>query len=964
LKLAGAIEPQDPALGKHPLDPAYYKQLVDLGFMPTKPHLTDFELAEKLNLALPQLAAVKAAVDSHDQVALEHALGDYLNTRIKPMTVVPTGKQASNAYYADQWLQPTITLGGPNYPVAGTASMDTFELGDDVDWYRGSERAFAELGNWVLIRAVGDAYAETGDPKYAAAMIRFVRSFYRTAGRPPAQRPKTWYGVYGPWRSLIAVARIVDDTFGKSESAPNGEQRYTMNTYRQIGAAPCVTDADRVVFLKIFYETGDYCYHLLDVHIAHNFEAQIVQGVVDVALRFPEFRASKAWLDRCALRQAENLRDCVLDDGGAYERTGYNIGYWCSALLEYPRLRDAGATMPAYYSRRMERLCQASAFLMSPTLRFPLFGVGDLSRYDEPMQESAEAFPQRADFRYLASEGRAGRPPASVTHVLPYTGWLTMRSDWSPQALYLALNFNGNPRVLTGHRDLASFSLWAYGQSLMTNPGTPEGYDFPEYRSYIAATIGSNAVVVDDASQDRRDNSGRLEAWHSLPASGPGFTYLTAFNGSYRGRGGDHRRSVLFLRSQPGYWIVIDRLQGDGKPHDYRWMGHFQPTALSIDEPSKTIATSPRDGKRLWVVPAQPAKLSLERGSGPLVTQESTGAQPPYHPTRAIGPYIALRQKTVSGPAVFAVLLYPSADLATAPTLRSLAVTQQGKPAPNHEAFGFRVQRSDMDDTIVQAISSGARRYSEREDVLETDAEAAYVRRRQGQLVEAACLAGRSLRLNGHTLIEAEPGILALHLRRNGNTLEIAAEGHGTIQVAPMQARQVRLNGSMVAARLVNGYYRLSAGRAGAVAINGLRVSTAAADLCKAVGVPLGFGEINKYLSHVKSAKDSLVPKGIPAVYQGPPNAIAIFWQTAEPADEVVEWRPEGTAWRRMVNPELATAHYYLLPDLIAGRRYQVRLSSRTPDGRVGIKQTTFVYAKPRQPAREAEVIKSVGPDQ
>src|SRR5205823_7251151 len=104
LALSRAIEPQDPSLGKYPLDPAYYKTLVEMGFLPTKPHISDFELAEKLNLDLPQLAGVKDAVAKKDQKALEQALGAYLNSRLPPMRVVPTGKPAPNAQLADQWL--------------------------------------------------------------------------------------------------------------------------------------------------------------------------------------------------------------------------------------------------------------------------------------------------------------------------------------------------------------------------------------------------------------------------------------------------------------------------------------------------------------------------------------------------------------------------------------------------------------------------------------------------------------------------------------------------------------------------------------------------------------------------------------------------------------------------------------------------------------------------------------------
>src|SRR5689334_16211062 len=107
-----AAEPQDPALGKYPLDPAYFKTLKQLGFLPSKPHISDLELARKLDLELPQLAAVKAAIAAKDNKALEKALGVYLNSRLRPLRVAVTGKPPPNARLADQWLGPKIVLGG------------------------------------------------------------------------------------------------------------------------------------------------------------------------------------------------------------------------------------------------------------------------------------------------------------------------------------------------------------------------------------------------------------------------------------------------------------------------------------------------------------------------------------------------------------------------------------------------------------------------------------------------------------------------------------------------------------------------------------------------------------------------------------------------------------------------------------------------------------------------------------
>src|SRR5436309_1161466 len=153
--------------------------------------------------------------------------------------------------------------------------------------------------------------------------------------------------------------------------------------------------------------------------------------------------------------------------------------------------------------------------------------------------------------------------PSSVTArlgcgVLPYTGWLTMRSDWSPNALYLAFNFNGNPRSQAGHYDQLSFGLWAFGRPWMTNPGSTTS-DGKEYTSWSGQTIGANTVMVDDVSQDRWDNSGRLETWEDLP----GLTYSSAASWAYRGLAGTHRRAILFLRSEPAYWLMVDRISGD-----------------------------------------------------------------------------------------------------------------------------------------------------------------------------------------------------------------------------------------------------------------------------------------------------------------------------------------------------------------------------------------------------------------
>src|ERR1051325_9755222 len=103
----------DPAFGGHAMNPEFLQRLIQNGYIPTRPPMSDLELAEKLNLNLPQLAEVKAAAAKKDAKALEQALGSYLNSRLRPVQVTATGKPAANAAQADKWLAPEITFPTP-----------------------------------------------------------------------------------------------------------------------------------------------------------------------------------------------------------------------------------------------------------------------------------------------------------------------------------------------------------------------------------------------------------------------------------------------------------------------------------------------------------------------------------------------------------------------------------------------------------------------------------------------------------------------------------------------------------------------------------------------------------------------------------------------------------------------------------------------------------------------------------
>jgi hypothetical protein len=421
--------------------------------------------------------------------------------------------------------------------------------------------------------------------------------------------------------------------------------------------------------------------------------------------------------------------------------------------------------------------------------------------------------------------------------------------------------------------------------------------------------------MVDDASQDRWDNSGRLQSW----ADFAGFTYCDFTNDAYRGLGGTHRRSVLFVRSNPAYWLISDRMAGDGKVHDYRWLGHFQPTQLKVDPTTKTVVTAAVEGKRLWLVPARPDSFNLEEGSGPMCTPEPTGVQPPYHPNRAIGPYVALRQKAVNGPASFAVMLYPADQAESSPAMQMLENS-------GDESVGLRVRRTGGDDFIIVSRSSELRIYGSAADEIQTDAEVALIRRSETKIDEFALTGGRVLRLAGKALIEAGPEVRAVNARFVGDGVEITARGRGAIRVATQSATRVSVNGAATNAEIKEGYTQLEIGKLGDVAVSELRFSAEPAARCRGSGVPVGYG----------------------GTFQGYEKSALAACTTDVPAAMTIAYRPkEGNEWRRALNPVPTTDHYYLLTDLEDGKEYEVRIDCRDAEGRSGSVTQIYSYREP-----------------
>mgnify|MGYP000106108160 CR=1 FL=1 len=174
-------------------------------------------------------------------------------------------------------------------------------------------------------------------------------------------------------------------------------------------------------------------------------------------------------------------------------------------------------------------------------------------------------------------------------------------------------------------------AVTAYGRNLITDNGpppyTPEFLEasqrdaFKEIREYFGeeSSLTSNTILVDMKSQRRREVPVPPRAAYDAPIDSRWLsseTYDLAESRYEDGYGRPtpikvrHYRQAIFLRKH-GFWLLTDRLVGDGQPHEYQQQWHFPPphTQWNISSPGfldEQVVTDARSGCIRTVDPGAP----------------------------------------------------------------------------------------------------------------------------------------------------------------------------------------------------------------------------------------------------------------------------------------------------------------------------------------------------------------------
>lgn len=185
---------------------------------------------------------------------------------------------------------------------------------------------------------------------------------------------------------------------------------------------------------------------------------------------------------------------------------------------------------------------------------------------------------------YMDTSGAATEPDFT-SRVLPDAGSAVFRSGWDREARWLLLLAEAGSarKTLHDHVDGTSFSMAAYGEYLLMDPGYYKPEDFDNART--SAAEAHNVVLVDGEGAPAKGlltNFGDADAFIENPFESASFSYVEAHQ-TYQQA--DFERSVIFVRDR--YFVVADRIVSavrDPRRFTWRLNGNAGRTAGGVFE--------------------------------------------------------------------------------------------------------------------------------------------------------------------------------------------------------------------------------------------------------------------------------------------------------------------------------------------------------------------------------------------
>lgn len=605
-------------------------------------HITDADLFAALDLDRPGLAKIKTAVEAADYPSAYRAWAAYWIARekillieqggqLRPMADVSAQLRADPAQVeqARRGADPVI-----RHQIRGWGSV-THQHGRVVDFNFDYGRS-GKYGfhYWGWSSPLLTAYHAGGEEKYLAEFDSLFNAWYE-------QRD----AVQGAIRSLDVIWY---------ELGLGLRNRHFLHYYTcPFPDRPLKTD-ERI--LKTALGAARWLHELQrQGYRDGNWQIMGSYGLVDIAVRLPEFRESEQWREVGITRLVEHVQRDFYEDGCHSERapTSYmGIAYRDPRNL-MTLLSAAGveSELVKQFGTRLEKVLEWWMLATNPLGGLPALNDGGSRGLPVSNLREGAALYDRPDFLYVADrlasgvDETEGKTPAVTSVHLEPSGAAVLRSGWQRDDNYMFINYGTHGGGHT-HSAALDFELLGLGAPLALDAGIGHTYDDPLHRPWYTTAKAHNMLVVDGANVDKRAARGRDVLWHS---DGRLDLFAATHGGYQKSHGLTHRRAVAFIK--PDVFVVFDSCVAEKDGQTLSWFFH-SPTDLTIGAAGRVQSAA---GPGVLLQEAWPDQLSGVREGRGMCSLAQFGG-------RAEIDWIAYDKATVAGDDNrFAVLMMPFA---------------------------------------------------------------------------------------------------------------------------------------------------------------------------------------------------------------------------------------------------------------------------------------------------------------
>lgn len=524
-------------------------------------------LFEQLDLSRPGLETVHELYQAGDLNAAAYALVEYYRAKDWPAVLTSPEPATADDYILVELAMIDIFTQGQ---VFGRQPRQDNGL---LDWEDGGPRDDPEWAWWInrmgyLARAAS-LWEATGNPRYptfaSEQLIDWVRANPYPGGRTFSAQ----------WRPL-EVARRIDTSW--------------LEVFIRMKDSPELTPEARLLLLSSVPDHADALLNHPSFSGNHLLTEKVM--LAQLAVAFPEFKQSGAWLKDAVETVVGLLKKQVYPDGAYIELTNH---YQWVALGSFQRflalLESSGAEeLTARVRPTVEKMWDYFAYVMRPSGYGPLNNDSDLIDNRKVLADALEWF-DRPDWEYLASGGERGKEPEGrPTKYFPWAGQAIMRSGWDKDAQWAFFDIGpyGSDHQ---HNDRLHLSVSFGGKDFLVDSGR---YDYSPgpARDYHTGPLGHNTIMLDGHAPLHGPDkvSEPMNTINVLTPDSDVFEADVHFStDTLQGKAFKKVQREVFYQHGVG-WIVTDEIIAFGPTKvEVRWLFHPDRIVEQGDEGLRTV---------------------------------------------------------------------------------------------------------------------------------------------------------------------------------------------------------------------------------------------------------------------------------------------------------------------------------------------------------------------------------------